>query len=57
MQAQNHYEQLQSEGRMTIASLSQQGCCIAISRELARTKPQETAYGSHRAQQPSTSIY
>ncbi|MDE2078697.1 MAG: IS30 family transposase [Burkholderiales bacterium] len=63
MQDQTHYEQLQPEDRMTIASMKQQGCSVramartlhrapsTIGRELARNTSVGMAYGSHRAQQ------
>ena len=61
MQEQTKYQQLQPEDRMTIASMTQQGCGIramarvlgrsasTISRELSRNAGL-VAYGSHVAQ-------
>ena len=61
MQDQTKYQQLQPEDRMTIASMTQQGCGIramaralgrsasTISRELSRNSGL-VAYGSHVAQ-------
>jgi IS30 family transposase len=60
---QSRYQQLQPEDRMTIASMSQQGCSMramarmlhrapsTISREIARNAPVDLDYGSHIAQQ------
>jgi IS30 family transposase len=63
MKSASNYEQLQPEDRMTIASMSQQGCTMraigrmlqrsasTISREIERNSAPGQAYGSHVAQQ------
>jgi IS30 family transposase len=60
---QSRYQQLQPEDRMTIASMSQQGCSMramarmlhrapsTISREIERNALVDLDYGSHIAQQ------
>jgi transposase, IS30 family len=64
---QTRYRQLQPEDRMTLASLSQQGCSVramartlrrsasTVSRELERNTLGELAYASHSAQVAATS--